>query len=79
MFSFDSSYFEKIIPELNIHQSVTTINIVSGSKLTGSSRLKRSPYLYPYRQDYHQYFTDESKREVDGKFYEKYKKMIEQG
>jgi len=43
----------------------SSISSNEGSKLTGSSRLKRSPYLYPYRQDYHQYFIDESKREVD--------------
>ena len=36
---------------------------------TISSRIKRSPYLYPYRQDYHQYFVDESKRDVNGKYF----------
>jgi len=34
-------------------------------KKSALSRLKRSPYLYPYRQDYHQYFVDETKRDVD--------------
>ena len=34
---------------------------------TISSRIKRSPYLYPYRQNHYQYFVDEKKRDVDGK------------
>jgi len=43
----------------------SSISSNEGSQITAPSRLKRSPYLYPYRQDYHQYFVDERKRDVD--------------
>ena len=58
-------YLLKIVIFQKIDVIKITIIIFTGKI---SSRIKRSPYLYPYRQIYHQYFVDEKKRDVDGKY-----------
>ena len=54
-------YFFQKSHVINISTVIFTVTILS--------RTKRSPYLYPYRQNQYQYFVDEKKRDVDGKYF----------
>jgi len=50
-------------------------SIISSNPDTISSRTKRSPYLYPYRQNHYQYFVDEKKRDVDENAFDRIRRI----
>jgi len=62
-----ASFISCILVTISKSTASKSSSIISNddSKVEISSRIKRSPYLYPYRKDYHQYFVDEEKRDVD--------------